>query len=346
MRKWRVPSLIAVMIAGTCAVSAARPKTDVIVLNNGDRITCEIKNLTRGKIEASTDSMDKIYIEWADVAALTSTAYFHVTASDGSFYFGSLRIPENSNNLRVESDTTIVTLPKLSVVEIAPIEQTFMSRNKGSVKLGFNYAKSTDLAELYFDFSDRYRSKRNIIDTGLEATLTNQGDPEETKRRGTIGGAYYHIFGRSITASVGAKLERNDELNVKRRLLGRLAVGYDKIATNQSTLLLAAGIAVNSEKSYSSDETTTSLEGVLYANYSIFQYNFPEMKIDAVASVYPSITEEGRVRSDLTLNVRREIVGDLFFDLEFYDNFDNKPPSGEGGTHDYGIKTSLGYSWN
>ncbi len=341
-----VYSLIAIIILGTSALANARPKTDIIVLKNRDRITCEIKNLMRGKLEVSTDSMDKVYIEWADIDALTSLAYFHVTASDGSFYFGSLQIAEATNNLRVESDTTIVTLPVLSVVEIEPIEKTFQSRNKGSVKIGFNYAKSTDVAELYLDVSNRYRSKRNIVDAGAEATVTNQGGPEGTKRRGAIGAAYYRILRRSITVSAGAKAERNDELDVKRRFLGRLAAGYDQIATNQNNLMLAAGFAVNSETSFSTDETTTSLEGVLYADYSVFQYNFPETQIDASASVYPSITEQGRVRSEFTLDVRREIVDDLFFDLEFYYDYDNKPPSGEEATKDYGIKTSLGYSWN
>jgi len=346
MRKWRQHILAAVLIGAAFTPADARPKIDVIVLKNRDRVTCEIKSLSRGKLEVSTDSMDKVYIEWADIAALTSPAYFHVTASDGSFYYGSLEIAENSNDLRVESDTTIVTLPVLSVVEIAPIELTFQSRNKGSVKIGFNYAKSTDLAELYFDISNRYRSKRNIVDAGAEATVTTQSDPEETKRRGAIGAVYYHIFKKSITASVGAKVERNDELDLKRRFLGRLAVGYDQIATNQNSLLLAAGFAVNSETSFSTDETTTSLEGVLYVNYSVFRYNLPETAIDAIASVYPSITEQGRVRFEFTLDARREIFDDFFFDLEFYYDYDNKPPSGEEATEDYGIKTSLGYSWN
>jgi Holliday junction resolvase len=345
MRKWRVHILIAVMIAGTCAVAAARPKIDVIVLKNRDRVTCEIKSLSRGKLEVKTDSMDKVYIEWADIAALASPAYFHVTASDGSFYFGSLEIADSTNNLRVESDTTIVTLPALTVVEIAPIERSFLSRNKGSVEVGFNYAKSTDVAEFYFDFSDRYRSRRNIVDVGINTTLTSQSDPEETKRKGAIGAAYYRILPRSITVSVGAKAERNDELDVKRRILGRFSAGYDQIATNQNTLLLAAGLAVNSETSYSTDETTTSLEGVLYANYSAFQYNTPKISLDAITSVYPSITEQGRVRFELTLEVRKEIIADLFFELEFYYDYDNKPASGGETSRDYGIRTSLGYTW-
>lgn len=346
MRLRRVNILIAAMIVGTCAVAAARPKTDVVVLRNGDRVTCEIKNLSKGKLETSTDSMSKVYIEWADIVALESRAFFHVTSSDGSFYFGSLLIPENTANLRVESDTTIVSLPVLSVVAISPIEKTFWSRNKGSAKVGFNYAKSTDVAELYFDVSNRYRTRRNIVDVGVNSTVTDEGGEDGTKRRGAIGGAYYHIFQRSITASAGVKLERNDELDIKRRILGRVAIGYDPIATNENTLMFALGLAVNAEMSYTSDETNSSLEGVIYADYEMFQYNLPETDIEVSASFYPSITEKGRYRFELELDIRREIVDDLFFDIEFYDDYDNQPPSGGEATSDYGIKTSLGYSWN
>jgi Protein of unknown function, DUF481 len=346
MRTWIVRILAVVMILGTCAVAAARPKTDIVLLKNGDRVTCEIKNLTRGKLEVKTDSMDKLYIEWADVDTLTSRFNFHVTASNGDFYYGVIEIREATGVLRVVSDTTIVNLPMLSAVSIVPIDKSFQSKNKGSAKIGFNYATSTDVAEFYLDFTDRYRTRRNIVDVFVETDLTNQDEPEGTKRRATIGTVYYRILPRSITASAGAKVERNDELDVKMRFLGRLAAGYDRIATNQNSLMLAAGFAFNAETSYSTGEQTTSLEGLLYMDYSIFRYNFPKTEFDAIASLYPSITEQGRVRSELTLDVRREIVYNFFFDLEFYDNYDNKPPSGGKASNDYGIKTSLSYSWN
>ncbi len=349
MRTLCVRILAAVIILSTCAVAAARPKTDIVALKNGDRVTCEIKNMTRGKLEVQTDSMAKVYIEWADVTALSSKYYFHVTESDGKFFFGSVEVREASGVLRVASDTTIVNLPMLSVVAIAPIEKSFQSRNKGSAKLGFNYAKSTDVAELYFDISNRYRSPRTIIDAAISSTVTEQttsDGTDETKRRASIGAAYYYIFGRSVTLSVGVKVERNDELDLKRRFLGRLAAGYSPVATNYSLLILAAGVAFNSETSSSGGETNSSLEGLLHTDFSLFQYNLPETAIDLLVDFYPSITEQGRYRVEASLDIRREIIDDFFFDLEFYDDYDNKPPTGGEATSDYGIKTSLGYSWS
>jgi hypothetical protein len=41
---------------------------------------------------------------------------------------------------------------------------------------------------------------------------------------------------------------------------------------------------------------------------------------------------------------RRELVKDLFVELSVYDSYDNKPPE-DGTENDYGIVTSLGYSF-
>ena len=336
--------LVGLMILAAYAPVSARPKTDIVVLKSGDRVTCEIKMLSRGKLEVSTDSMDKIYIEWADIDSLRSGAYFRVTNSDGSLCFGSLEIREGTKVLRVASDTTIVNLPTLSAVWIAPIEKTFWSRNKGNTKVGFNYAKSTDLAELYFDFYNRYRTPKTIVDVDISWTETDQAD--ERKNRASAGWSYSYLFPQGVTLSGGAKLERNDELNLKNRFLGLVSAGYNLIASNESMLNVAAGFAYNAEVSYTEEGTKSSLEGVLHGAYSIYQYNNPKMAVDLLVDFYPSITEKGRYRSEISVDIRREIIVDFFFDLEVYDQYDNKSSSGEGSTSDYGIMTSLGYSWN
>jgi len=343
MRKWCALSLVPLIIAATYGLVAARAKTDTVKLKNGDRLTCEIKMLSRGKLEVSTDSMDKLYVEWADIDSLRSGAYFRVTSSDGSLYFGSLEIGEGTGRLRVTSDTTAVNLPMLSAVWIAPIEKTFWSRCQGSAKVGFSYSKSTDVGELYFDLTNRYRTPKTIVDTDINWTETDQ--ESQRKTRASAGGSYAYLLPQKVTLTVGAKLERNDELNLKLRFLGVVGAGYNLIATNESMLTAAAGLAVNEEVSYTAEGTTSSLEGVLHGAYSIYRYNHPKTAMDLIVDFYPSITEKGRYRSDISVDIRREIINDFFFDLEVYDQYDNKSTSGEGATSDYGIMTSLAYTW-
>jgi hypothetical protein len=45
----------------------AQPRTDVVTLANGDRITGEVKRLDRGQVEFKTDDGGTIYFEWSAV---------------------------------------------------------------------------------------------------------------------------------------------------------------------------------------------------------------------------------------------------------------------------------------
>jgi hypothetical protein len=68
----RAVLMLACWLAATGIASAQ--KTDVVELLNGDRVTCEIQKLSRGKLTVKTDGIGTISIEWDDVERVTSTA--------------------------------------------------------------------------------------------------------------------------------------------------------------------------------------------------------------------------------------------------------------------------------
>ena len=79
----------------SAAELTARNKTDVVVMANGDRFTCEIKRLERGVLYASFDYVDgTVSIEWSKVARVESSQLFIVHVQDGSIYEGTIRTPE------------------------------------------------------------------------------------------------------------------------------------------------------------------------------------------------------------------------------------------------------------
>lgn len=66
----------------------AAQKTDVVTLQNGDRITDEIKRLERGRLEYSTDDMGMLNIEWDEIDVLTSVLTFEVELVVSDFFLG------------------------------------------------------------------------------------------------------------------------------------------------------------------------------------------------------------------------------------------------------------------
>jgi hypothetical protein len=61
----------------------AQGRTDVVFLANDDRITGEILELDRSRLEFKTDDAGTIDFEWDNVVRIESTRQFEVSTSDG-----------------------------------------------------------------------------------------------------------------------------------------------------------------------------------------------------------------------------------------------------------------------
>src|SRR5205814_2807067 len=67
----------------------ARDKTDVLVMKNGDRMTCEVKGLDAGVLYVSFDYIDgTASVDWSKVARLESNQLFVVKTEAGKVYAG------------------------------------------------------------------------------------------------------------------------------------------------------------------------------------------------------------------------------------------------------------------
>ena len=105
-----------------------------------------------------------------------------------------------------------------------------------------------------------------------------------------------------------------------------------------------AGLSGNREWSHNTDGSY-NLEAFIGLEHSIFRYDYPKTDVALDATLYPSLTTSGRVRTEIDLSASREIVSDLTFVLTFYHSYDNKPPDTEAHKKDYGIVTSLGWTF-
>src|SRR6187399_2641939 len=77
-------------LLATATTASAAVKTDIVELKNGDRITCEIKRLDRGKLTVKTDGLGTIAIEWDDIQFVTSKARYEIELQSGDRILGTL----------------------------------------------------------------------------------------------------------------------------------------------------------------------------------------------------------------------------------------------------------------
>ncbi len=62
-------------------------------------------------------------------------------------------------------------------------------------------------------------------------------------------------------------------------------------------------------------------------------------------AVLPSLSDSGRVRVEFRSRLRREIVKDFFLSLSLYDSYDSDPPVIGVERNDWGLTSSLGWSF-
>ena len=109
----------------------ARDKTDVLVMKNGDRMTCEIKGLDAGILYVSFDYIDgTASVDWSKVARLESTQLFIVKTQDGSMYTGGLATPESAADRPVriqvvETPEEEVMVDSTQVVQMVQTSENF-----------------------------------------------------------------------------------------------------------------------------------------------------------------------------------------------------------------------------
>ena len=69
-----------------------------------------------------------------------------------------------------------------------------------------------------------------------------------------------------------------------------------------------------------------------------------ELDIDFSFTLYPSLTDSGRVRSDSNLRIRWEMIEDLYWDITAWASTDNKSENDDGNV-DYSITTGIGWEY-
>lgn len=332
-------------ILASLPATAVADKTDVIYMRNGDRVTCEIKQLERGRLKVSTDGMGTVYIEWEDIAQIVSNERYVVELEDGERVQGTLAMPFDDGTLLVSDGGTSRRLAMARIAWIDPLklDENRIKRWDGSISAGFDKTKANDDTSLSMSFDARRRAEDFQLNFDGSLYSRSQDDAEDTLRA-TFGGVYRGLLeDRWFWAGIG-NLERNDEQGIDLRSLAGAGYGRYLLQTRRSLWSATAGLAVVNEQRAGDEDAETNVEAILNTEYEFFTYDTPETSLSTALTVYPSLTESGRVRATFDISLRRELIEDLFVELSLYESYDSEPPE-DGEKNDYGIVTGLGYTF-
>jgi len=103
---------------------AAREKSDVIIMKNGDHVTCEIKGLSANTLYISVDYiLNTLSVDWSKVDHVESKQLFIIKTQDGLVYSGKLATPKSAGERPIkiqvlEPSDMKVELDKAQIIQM------------------------------------------------------------------------------------------------------------------------------------------------------------------------------------------------------------------------------------
>jgi putative salt-induced outer membrane protein YdiY len=325
--------------------ATARDKADVLIMRNGDRLTGQILVMQYGKLSLKTDYLGTAMIEWLDIARAESPQQFVVEDIRGRYFAGTLAQSDADRRIVVIHEDGATTSLGLDEIErVYAGETSFWNRLNGSLSVGFDYAKASDISTITGSFDTTYRAPKFLWNVTADVNSTK--DPEQgTIDRISLGYTYQWLLEQQRFVAGLALVERNEETGIEARTQLGASFGKYFLQTSRAELSGMIGAALTQEWATGTEGSQRSIEGILGGNWRIFQFSSPTVTMNSTALVFPSLTDSGRYRTNFNISLRREIVKDFYLDLSFYHAYDNEPPDVNAETSDYGLTTSVGYSF-
>jgi len=347
----RIPAVIASCALLVATPLFARDKSDVLIMNNGDRLTCEIKALNAGVLYVSLDYVDgTTSVDWSKVRRVESKQLFIVKTEGGSVYTGTLSTEETGGSRPVriqvtENATKNVVLEQQTIVSINQTSKRFRQRFNGDINWGVIYSKGNKSTQYTFGAHVQYPRERWGAGASFDSTLAaSTGVTASTHNAGSL--YVRHLLRRNnwFYTGVGNFLQSSEQgIDVQSNFGG--GIGRYLKNTNQSTIALFGGLVwQNTRYSQSgamqqSQDVTAALIGA-----EVEFFKFSKTNLTASASALPAISQPGRIYINTNMTYYIKLFNNLTLNLSFYGNWDNQPPPNFAGS-DYGASSGLGWTF-
>jgi Protein of unknown function, DUF481 len=339
----RLLLLSCALIAGLTA-AAERAKTDVITLLNGDRVTGRILYAEYGILQVNSVQAGELSIEWPNVRSVRSNYAFRVERLGGQYIAGVLDTDADGKELLVSAGGQTLSIPMSEVYRIVPYESDFWQRINGSVALGYNFTRSSDVSQASFDLDARYSDVSLEADLAAQFASTHASGDNNSDQSSITSSLYFLRPGPNFWGLLST-LERDQNLGINGRVLFGAALGRRLYQTPDADLKGIAGLVFQQEWATGGGSSRGSLEGVFGGDWRIFKFSYPKINLDTSLLMYPSVTDAPRFRATLNITLTFKLTDRFSLKLTEFGNYDSRPPATTAENLDYGITTSIAYDF-
>jgi hypothetical protein len=340
--------LIFLLISFTALTSLAKNDDDVVVLKNGDRLTGEIKGLSKGELRIKADYMaEAVRLDWARIERMESKSTFMIYLVDGKLFTSVMRLlPANSGevaNFVIGSTRDAIRVQQDEVIRILPAEAGFFKRLEGSVDFGLSFTSGNDQYQTNLNATTTYRTGDHSFTASIDSTFNGQTEGTSTRRNQFTFDYRKQLNQRYYAGALLDFLHSDQQSLDLRTSIGGL-LGRNMLQTEHTRLSLFGGAAGTRER-YTTElgrPRTTNADALTGVDF--YTFRFTTVDVRSRFTLFPSLTTPGRMRLQATSDLRIKLAKDLYWGFHLYENFDSKPPV-RADKNDLGISTSLGWKF-
>ncbi len=327
----------------------AREKSDVIVMRNGDRFTCEIKNLNADSLSISLDyAAGTISIDWGKVDHIESQQLFLVKTQDGLVYSGSLSTPtipgERPTKIEVlEESGNPIKLEKMQVIDMEETDLSFWRRFNGQVGMNSIYSKGNQSFQYNLNTDIAYPRPRWSAAVAYSSNFSsNSGNSSVTRNESQLTAQRLLRWNNWYYAGLLDFLQSSEQGIQLQSTFGGGIGRYIK-NTNNTLISVYSGVAWQNIAYHEQLVPATSQQvtsALIVAKVSLFR--FDKTNLDIAATILPALSDPGRIHTNLNVAYYIKLWSKFTWDISFYSNWDNQPPPGFAKS-DFGTSSGITY---
>jgi Protein of unknown function, DUF481 len=329
----------------------ARDKTDVLIMNNGDHLSCEIKGLSAGVLYVSIDYVDgTTSVDWSKVRRVESKQLFMVHTEDGSVYAGTLSTAESGGARPVHIEVKVdaeksVELEQPKIVSLDQTSNRFWQRFNGAINSGITYSKGNQTSQYTLGADVQYPRERWGAGASYDSTLASStGVSASTRNNGTVYARHLLRWNNWFYTGMGDFLQSSEQgIDLQSNVGG--GIGRLLKNTNRSVIALVGGVAWQNTRYTDSgviQPSQNTAAALLGAELEFFKFDKTNLTVTATA--FPALSDPGRVYINTRATYYVKFFSNFTWNTSFYGNWDNQPPAHFAGSN-YGASSGLGWTF-
>jgi acetolactate synthase regulatory subunit len=320
-------------------------KDDVVVMENGDRITGEIKKMEFGVLYFKSDrAVDTLKLDWERVTDLQSIAQYEFETQNKDIYIGIISKDDTSaGELKIDlGEGAVVQLRIIEIIAVHEMGRSFLTRINLTLDAGLSYTSANSRKTSTINLSALFRRPKYSASLSFNSQFSSEPGTENTERQELQFLANRYLKRKWEAVGLAAFLHDNQQDLDLRTTAGG---GIERIfyESNRTLFYTIGGVVYTNENYFDiARSDRNNIEAL--AAFGLSTYRFRGSSLNTTVFIFPSLSDPGRLRIDTNFYWKWDIGRDLYLKLNFLDNYDNRPPP-QGINHNSSVSTTIGWSF-